>query len=58
MLNINGIEAYPNSKGSKLNGLNFLNSGIKKGIKKIRGGPPLSRKKAVMILKTDKILLT
>jgi hypothetical protein len=51
MCNINGIEAYPNSKGSKISELNFLNSGIKKGIKKIRGGPPLSRKKAVMILK-------
>jgi hypothetical protein len=25
--------------------------GIKKGIKKIRGGPPLSGKKAVIILK-------
>jgi len=43
-----------NSKGSKISGLNFLNSGVKKDIKKIRGGPPLSGKKAVMISKNCK----
>ena len=54
MCNINNIRAYSNSKGSKISGLNFLILGIQKGIKKIRGGPPLSGKKAAIILKNCK----